>query len=96
MTSVRMKRAKDKLYAWGEAFLKRPTVCAVIRYYQVMYNKLKIKMYALQVIYLYSKIVSTRDTAYSSPAKEFVASFLKVFGLEFLNYAPPECVNPLA
>ena len=40
--------------------------------------KLKINFYALQVIYLYSKIISNRDVEYPNPAKEFAASYLQV------------------
>jgi hypothetical protein len=49
------------------------------------------------VIYQYASLVtgSSTDTDpnYPWPAKEFSDS-LSVFGLEVLNFAPPECINP--
>ena len=49
----------------------------------------------LQVIYLFANITTNDDvsTEYSEPAKS-INNMLAVFSLEFMNFAPPECVDP--
>ena len=54
-------------------------------------NKVAIVVFTLQVIYQYSGIVTgyERFFHYPEPARGAVA-YLSMFGLELLNYSPPE------
>jgi hypothetical protein len=58
-------------------------------------NKVSIIVFTYQVIYQYASLVTGREISfhYPWPASEFSA-WLSVFGLEIMNFAPPECVNP--
>ena len=58
---------------------------------KVLGNKIKILVFTFQVIYQYSGIVTGYEHYfhYPEPARGAVA-YLSMFGLELLNYSPPE------
>jgi hypothetical protein len=62
---------------------------------QLWRNKIAINVFTFQVIYQYSSIVTGYefDFAYPEPAAT-ATEYLAVFGLELLNFSPPECINP--
>jgi hypothetical protein len=57
-------------------------------------NKVSIVVFTFQVIYQYAGIVTGYESYfhYPEPANGAV-SYMSMFGLEVLNFSPPECVN---
>ena len=51
-----------------------------------------LRIAVLQVIYQYASIVTGVNVHYPEPARTIIR-VVSVFSLQFLNYAPPECVN---
>ncbi len=66
-----MQRVQDQARSVQELLLKRRWIRDALKLYELMQQKYKINVYALQVIYLYSSIVPVDEMQYPSVAQHF-------------------------